>query len=488
MKGIIYKATNTLNGKVYIGQTVGSLAHRRGEHEHDAAADSTNQFHVALYQYPRLFEWEVVDTFTGTREKVIHALNVAEEYHIQKCNSTDERYGYNSTRGGYSSDKFAEQIKRRLKAFGGSAKQLLQYDRDGNFVREFSSLNEVSASLKRDKVSPKDLITGLHYGYQWRVKENEYFPKKIDAYQLSSYATKKTPVAVYRNDGLLVGEYETIKDSLIATGQKSANIREIIGDIEVREYQARDFYFFRLGDNAAPNTINISIVKKIKTGEQTKRGTSTNIPVLAYDAKTGVLLKEYPSISDAHKYSGAADSTIKYYLLREEPFKVNSPHTKYIWVRKTDTAKPSVMVIPFVRQEPRQKMEHRIIQYSLQGDFIKVWENANLATDSGAENNYTAIYNSLKGKQPRNANYIWRHYSDNYPQTLTNEKGYAEETKADRENDTILEINKAGETIATYKDTSEAAEKSGFSQSYICNVLAGRIRHPKRLFKRPREE
>ena len=454
----------------------------------DAKMDVSNAFHVALYQYPNAFEWEVIDSFSGTKEQVIHALNVAEEYHILISHSTDPHYGYNSTYGGYSSGKFAEQIKRRLKAFGGSAKQLLQYDRDGNFVREFSSLNEVSAFLKRDKVSPKDLITGLHYGYQWRVKENEYFPKKIDAYQLSSYATKKTPVAVYRNDGLLVGEYETIKDSLIATGQKTANIRETIGDIEVREYQVRDFYFFRLGDNAAPNFINISIIKKIKKGEQTKRGTSTNIPVLAYDAKTGVLLKEYPSISDAHKYSGAADSTIKYYLLREEPFNVNSPRTKYIWVRKTDTAKPSVMVIPFVRQEQRQKMEHRIIQYSLQGQFIKVWENANIAADSQTDN-YSAIYSSLKGKQGKKTNYIWRYYSDNYPEQLiannpTNTDNTSQESVR-RKDDTILEIDKAGKVISTYKNTSEAAEKSGFSQSYICNVLAGRIRHPKRRFKRP---
>ena len=480
MKGIIYKATNTFNGKVYIGQTVAGLPKRKQQHMKDAKADDANSFHVALYQYPNAFEWEVIDSFSGTREQVIHALNVAEEYHILVSNSTDPRYGYNSTQGGYSSDKFAEQIRLRAKAFGGSAKQLLQYDRHGNFIREFASLNEVSAFLKRDKVSPKDLITGLHYGCQWRLKENEYFPRKINAYVPPPAITHKTAVAVYRNDGLLVGEYESIKEALAATKQKSARIRNNIGDLQLRKHQTREFYFFRLGDDPAPNTIIVSILEK---KEQTKINTPTNVPVLAYDAKTGALLKEYPSMSDAHKHSGAADSTIRYYLLREEPFKVNSPHTKYIWVRKTDTVKPSVTVIPFIKQEPRQKMEHRIIQYSLQGQFIKVWENANLAANSG-EDNHSAIYNSLKGKQGKKTNFIWRYYSDNAPEQIPTDNRI-NTTHSQRTDDTILELNKAGEITATYKNTAEAAEKSGFSQAYICNVLAGRIKHPKRRFKRP---
>ena len=128
-------------------------------------------------------------------------------------------------------------------------------------------------------------------------------------------------------------------------------------------------------------------------------------------------------------------------------------------------------------------MEHRIIQYSLSGQFIKVWENANIAAASQTDC-YSAIYNSLKGKQGKKTNYIWRHYSVNAPEQIYTDN-HSNTTPAQRNDDTILELNKAGEIIASYKNTSEAAEKSGFSQSYICNVLAGRIRHPKRRFKRP---
>ena len=509
MRGIIYKATNTLNGKVYIGQTVTGLPARKQRHMSDAKTDVSNAFHVALCQYPNAFEWEVIDSFSGTREQVIHALNVAEEYHILTSHSTNPRYGYNSTYGGYSSDKFAEQIKRRAKAFGGSAKQLLQYSKSGDFIREFASLKEVSSFLKRDKVSPKDLITGLHYGFQWRLKENEYFPRKITAYSFPSTITHKTAVAVYRSDGLLVGEYETIKEALDSTNEKSARIRSDIGNIEIREHQARDFYYFRLGDAPAPNFININIKRK-----QIKPKTDCRKAVSCY-SQEGELINTYESISEAHRVTGMTGTAIRRYCEMREPI-VLAPNsqTKYVWQYSPGTPKKRIQVknlkvetiivkkwkylsdgtrvsvdtqVTKNKSKSSRKMEHRIIQYSLQGQFIKVWENTNIAAESQTDN-YSAIYSSLKGKQGKKTNYIWRYYSDNYPNQLpanntTNTDGTRKESV--RKDDTILEVNKAGEVIATYKNTSEAAERSGFSQSYICNVLAGRIRHPKRRFKRP---
>lgn len=510
MRGIIYKATNTLNGKVYIGQTIAGLPARKQQHMSDAKTDVSNAFHVALYQYPNAFEWEVIDSFSGTKEQVIHALNVAEEYHILTSHSTDSRYGYNSTYGGYSSDKFAEQIKRRAKAFGGSAKQLLQYSKSGDYIREFASLREVSSFLKRDKVSPKDLITGLHYGFQWRLKENEYFPRKIKAYVSPSTTTHKTAVAVYRNDGLLVGEYETIKEALTETNEKSARVRDGIGDIEIREHQVKDFYYFRLGDVPAPNLINIYIKKK-----QIKNKTDCRKAVSCY-SQDGELIHTYKSISEGHRVTGMSCPAIIRYCKTREPI-VLAPNskTKYVWQYSDEKPKPKIAVInhrakkvekmtwkiqpdgtkkrePVIVSEKKANqykriMEHRIIQYSLQGQFIKVWENANIAADSQTDN-YSAIYSSLKGKQGKKTNYIWRYYSDNYPNQLpANNTTNTDDARKEnvRKDDTILEVNKAGEVIAAYKNTSEAAERSGFSQSYICNVLAGRIRHPKRRFKRP---
>ena len=143
MKGYIYKATNTFNGMVYIGQTI-HLDKRKAQHLREARIDEANRFHTALYQYPGAFEWEVIDTFSGDREYVTHTLNIAEEYHILKYNSSDPRYGYNANSGGYSSAVLNDRLKALAKKHEGTCKAMLQYDQEGHFLKEWESLSEIS--------------------------------------------------------------------------------------------------------------------------------------------------------------------------------------------------------------------------------------------------------------------------------------------------------------------------------------------------------
>ena len=133
--------------------------------------------------------------------------------------------------------------------------------------------------------------------------------------------------------------------------------------------------------------------------------------------------------------------------------------------------------------EYKKKMEHRIIQYSMNGEFIKVWDNAYQASESGADS-AAVIRKVLAGKETKKTpNYQWRHYHENYPQSIkAYKKGSA--TTISRNEDTIEELSWDGTVIATYNGTSDAAEKSGCSQSYVCNVLAGKIKHPKHRFRR----
>lgn len=173
MRGIIYKATCNHDGRVYIGQTIAGLKARRKQHEVSAKRESDrNAFHLALFQYNFDFTWEVIDEFMGSREYVAHALNVAEEFHILKYRSTDERYGFNSTAGGYSSDKFADRLKVSQVVLGGSApKGYWQYDLDGNFIREFRSIREIAAHFNLARIRGDCLNEdGQWHGYQWRRK------------------------------------------------------------------------------------------------------------------------------------------------------------------------------------------------------------------------------------------------------------------------------------------------------------------------------
>lgn len=94
---LIYKVTNKVNGKVYIGQTKTSLKDRMWRHKGTYLHKNYTHlsFYKALKEYGLdSFDWEVIETV-----RTIEELNEREKYWIRQYNSFGDG-GYNSTRGG----------------------------------------------------------------------------------------------------------------------------------------------------------------------------------------------------------------------------------------------------------------------------------------------------------------------------------------------------------------------------------------------------
>jgi group I intron endonuclease len=107
--GIVYKVTNLIDGKVYIGQTAQTLWRRRRAHENLSAKPST-YFHRALAKHGfGNFSWEIVDT-CETKE----ALHAREQYWIDHC-ACMAPGGYNSAEGG-KGGAYLESHKQRISA------------------------------------------------------------------------------------------------------------------------------------------------------------------------------------------------------------------------------------------------------------------------------------------------------------------------------------------------------------------------------------
>lgn len=104
--GIIYKATNKINGKCYIGQTKFTLEKRKLEHENSSY---NCYFHKALKKYGLdNFSWEII-------ENGILNLNKKEIFYINEYNSF--KNGYNLTIGGEGfpiSEKTKKKISKSL--------------------------------------------------------------------------------------------------------------------------------------------------------------------------------------------------------------------------------------------------------------------------------------------------------------------------------------------------------------------------------------
>lgn len=93
---IIYKVINLENQKIYIGQTINSLEHRKNGHYRDAncAKKKSIYFHNALLKYPKeSFIWEEIETCQTKKE-----LDEREQYWISYYKSNE--IGYNLKAGG----------------------------------------------------------------------------------------------------------------------------------------------------------------------------------------------------------------------------------------------------------------------------------------------------------------------------------------------------------------------------------------------------
>lgn len=118
--GIIYKVTNKVNGKIYIGQTVQSIIKRKSNHISDATLSKDNfYFHNALRKYTKkVFTWEIIE-YCGSKEE----LNEMEFHYIKQYDSFNK--GYNMTLGGDSLYGFHHsKITKRKLSKANSGKKL----------------------------------------------------------------------------------------------------------------------------------------------------------------------------------------------------------------------------------------------------------------------------------------------------------------------------------------------------------------------------
>ena len=111
MTGYIYKVTNLINQKAYIGKTVGSIEERWKEHKRDCKRFSDRPLYRALNKYG-------IDNFKVELVEEVDIKNLSEReiYWIGYYHTYTE--GYNATLGGdgkilYDYDLIAELIRNQ---------------------------------------------------------------------------------------------------------------------------------------------------------------------------------------------------------------------------------------------------------------------------------------------------------------------------------------------------------------------------------------
>ena len=145
----IYKITNKLNNKIYIGQVYNkTIMDRFDRHIKSASPKSRSYIDRSIYKYGSdNFVCELIDTATSLQE-----LNEKEKYWIKYYNSTDRYIGYNLTPGGDGGNTYLCKTKKEMKEIkhkisiankginNGMSKQIKAYNINTKEIIHFDAL------------------------------------------------------------------------------------------------------------------------------------------------------------------------------------------------------------------------------------------------------------------------------------------------------------------------------------------------------------
>jgi group I intron endonuclease len=111
---IIYKITNSINGKTYIGQTICSLSDRKSGHLADSKRNRKervkSKISRAIFKYGiENFIFEIIEETNSIDE-----LNILEQKYIKELNSNIDSIGYNLLSGGRQNGKHSEETKKKI--------------------------------------------------------------------------------------------------------------------------------------------------------------------------------------------------------------------------------------------------------------------------------------------------------------------------------------------------------------------------------------
>lgn len=109
LTGAIYKITNKINGKVYIGQTTRTVEERIYEHFKPCIIKSKKYYlYYALNKYG-VENFEVHTLVSGIKNTVL--LNELEIHYIHLYNTRNHKYGYNLKMGGSNLSRNVKMLR-----------------------------------------------------------------------------------------------------------------------------------------------------------------------------------------------------------------------------------------------------------------------------------------------------------------------------------------------------------------------------------------
>lgn len=251
---IIYKTTNLLNGKIYIGKDANNTEKYLG---------SGKLLNRALKKHGRRnFKKEILEKCNPEN------INIREQFWIDKMNSQTPN-GYNLTAGGS----------------GGRThyKSVFQYNLKGQFIKKWTSIKEASSTLNIDHRSisnnAKEKLSSAG-GFIWSFLKKKTMPEYLDK--------RSKKVLQYGLDGQFIKEWNSLHDIERHLGFNNSNVQKVCNN--VKKYNRCGGFYWQYKNKDLPKKIDVTS-KLLNTNSRN---------VLQYDDDFK-LIKKWHSLRDIIK-------------------------------------------------------------------------------------------------------------------------------------------------------------------------------------------
>lgn len=238
--GCVYKATNVINGKIYIGLTENDLETRKKQHSYRMKLDTSrhNVFYNALRKHGfEAFEWCVLESANTLEE-----LGALEKKYINELNALDTNIGYNVKEGGESGGKWSEEHRNKIGESRGQ-KPFYVLNMEGQILDLLSS---ASLAAEKYKVSRpnigKCLNNEIHQsnGFLFIFKDSLTKEVIYDKIKYSNKQNRKSFYMINRHTQEVIAEFDTKTAAAKFIGGDPVSIGKVVNG--KKEYY-KDYVF-----------------------------------------------------------------------------------------------------------------------------------------------------------------------------------------------------------------------------------------------------
>ena len=329
---------------------------------------------------------------------------------------------------------------------------ILQYDIDGNFIREFSTIEEASEISKTHKTSIVLCLQGKRTqagNYLWRYKEGEVLTQ-IDIPKISY--VDSTPVLMFDDKENVLQEFSSIKEAAEFIGISQSCISQCVRGT----LKSCGGYIWRY-KNYCRKPLD---VKLLDVPFPTKIF-SSKVRVLQYNLE-GQFVEEYESMTEASKATGISLPHIAQCTYGERDSAGN-----YMWKIK-EGEEITLQIEPY-KQRPRRAKS--VLQYDINGNLMHEYPTIEDAVHANNISRGT-IMKCLQDPKKSYAGCVWRSKSKG-EDTLQN-IDVSEVVFNPNQNAVVQKCDLEGNLIQEYPSISAASKDSGVSRTYIKHSIEGR--------------